>query len=136
METLTTTISIILLLGLISIPILLFVGIKKLPWLKFKFLIYLILGLIITAGITCTFAWWVDTSQRLLLNHYGYDLDAMSEAERFHKVADKNMKRVKEREIGYFGVGWPLQAMITFIFYVPYLLIVYFIGVFIKPKLH
>lgn len=128
MESLTTIVSIILLFGLISVPILIFVGVKKWNRLKFDFLIYLILGLLITAGITWSFAWWADTSDRLLMSHYGYDFDAMNETERFGEVADENMERVKQLEIGYFGIGWPLQAIMTFIFYSPYLLIVYFIG--------
>jgi len=131
MEVLSTVISIILLFGLIGAPILLFVGIQKMNRVKFKFLIYLILGSIITSGITLTFAWWIDTSNQLLLSHYGYDYYAMNETERFAKVADENLKRVKELEISLLGVGWPVKAIMTFVFYSPYLLIVYLIGLLI-----
>ena len=132
METLTIIIAIALLFGLISTPILLFYGIKKWSPLKFDFLTYLILGIIITAGITWTFAWWADHSDQLLLSHYGYDFDAMNENERFGNVALENMKRVKQLEIGYFGIGWPLKAIMTYAFYSPYLLIVYLIGQLIR----
>lgn len=131
METLTTIISFILLIGLISIPILLFVGLKKWKRLRFNFLTFLIIGLISTAGVTLIFAWWADYSDQVLMNHYGYDFDAMNETDRFEKIKTENLERVKQLEIGYFGIGWPLQAIMTFVFYSPYLLIVYLVGHFI-----
>jgi hypothetical protein len=127
-ETSTTAISIILLLGLISVPILLFVGIKKWNRPRLNFLTYLTVGLLITAGITWTFAWWADYSDQLLMSQYGYDFDAMNETDRFEKVESENLEKVKQLEIGYFGIGWPLQAIMTFIFYSPYLLMVYLVG--------
>ena len=136
MEVLTTIISIALLVGLISTPVLLFYGVKKWSQSKFNFLTYIILGIIITAGITLIFAWWADYSDQLLMSHYGYDFDAMNDAERFGKVQDANLERVKQLEIGYFGIGWPLKAFMSYIFYSPYLLIVYLIGKFmIRMKL-
>ena len=132
MEILTIIISIALLIGLISTPILLFYGVKKWSLIKFDFLTYLILGIIITAGITWTFAWWADYSDQLLMSHYGYDFDAMNDTERFGKVQNENLEKVKQLEIGYFGIGWPLKAIMTYIFYAPYLLIVYLIGQFIR----
>ena len=134
METLTTIISFLLLLGLIAVPIILFVAIKKWYRLKFDFMAYLILGLILTAGIMWTFAWWADYSDQLLMSHYGYDFDAMNDIERFQNVENENLEKVKQLEIGYFGIGWPLKAIMTFVFYSPYLLIVYIIGQFIKRK--
>ena len=128
METLTTIISFILLTGLISVPIILFVGLKKWNRLRFNFLTYLIIGLILTAGITLAFAWWTDYSDQLLMNHYGYDFDAMNETDRFENVEPENLETVKKLEIGYFGIGWPLKAIMTFVFYSPYLLIVYLVG--------
>jgi len=125
---LTTIVSFILLIGLISVPILLFVGLKKWKRLRFNFLTYLTIGLILTAGITWTFAWWADYSDQLLIGHYGYDFDAMNETDRFEKVGAENLERVKQLEIGYFGIGWPIQAIMTFVFYSPYLLLVYLVG--------
>ena len=129
METLTFIISIILFVGLILSPILLYIKLKK---SKFSFLTYLTLGLVITAGITLTFAWWADYSDQLLLSHYGYDLDAMNESERYGNVKSEDLEKVKQIEIGYFGIGWPLKAIMTYVFYSPYLLIVYLIGIIIR----
>ena len=126
-----TIISFILLFGLILTPILLFYGVKKWNPFKFDFLTYLILGIITTAGITWTFAWWADYSDQVLMSHYGYDFDAMNDTERFASVQSENLEKAKQLEIGYFGIGWPLKAIMTYVFYSPYLLIVYLIGQFI-----
>lgn len=126
METLTFVISIILLIGLISSPIILFIKLRK---SMFNFWTYLGLGLVITAGITLTFAWWADYSDKLLLNHYGYDFEAMNDFERYGNVKSENLEKVKQIETGYFGIGWPLKAIMTYVFYSPYLMIVYLIGV-------
>lgn len=128
MYILTEIISFILILGLISIPILLFLIIKNRSGLKYSFLIYLFVGLIITVSITWTFAWWVDYSNQLLMNHYGYDFNAMNNKERFENVELENFEKVKQLEIKYCGIGWPLKAVITFFFYSPYLLVVYLVG--------
>ena len=122
MEILTFVISIILLIGLILSPILLFIKLRK---SKLNFLTYLILGLV----ITLTFAWWADYSDQLLLSHYGYDLDAMNDTDRYGNVKSENLEKVKQIEIGYFGIGWPLKAIMTYVFYFPYLLIIYPIGI-------
>lgn len=95
MEALATIISIALLIGLISTPILLFYVVKKWSQSKFHFLTYMFLGIIITAGITLIFAWWADYSDQLLMSHYGYDFDAMNDTERFGKVQDNNLEKVK-----------------------------------------
>jgi hypothetical protein len=132
MEALITVVSIILIVGLFSVPILLFVGIKK--WYRFKFdlMAYIILGLIFTALIIWTFAWWTDYSDQLLMSHYGYDFDAMNDTERFANIESENIEKVKQLEIGYFGIGWPLKAIMSFVFYSPYLLIVYGVGQLIR----
>ena len=132
METLTTIVSLILLVGLISTPVILFVGIKKWYRLKFDFLTYFVSGLILTAGIMLTFAWWADYSDHLLMSHYGYDFDAMNDIERYQNIESENLEKVKQLEIGYFGIGWPLKAIMSFAFYSPYLLIVYLVGQLIR----
>jgi len=65
----------------------------------------------------------------------------MSDDERFKSIAPENLKRVKELEINYFGIGCPIKAFMTYVYYSPYLLIVYFITYFLKSikrekKLH
>ena len=128
MEALVSTISFLLLIGLISVPILLFLVIKKSHRLKFHFVTYLISAVILTAVIMWIFAWWSDYSNQLLLSHYGYDFNAINETERFQNIAEENFERVKEFEIGYFGIGWTSKAIISFAFYFPYLLTIYPIG--------
>jgi len=137
METLTTIISFLLLLGLISVPILLFVGIKKWYRLKFNFLTYLISGLIITAGIMWIFAWWTDYSNILLLKHYNgyvYNPDSDGYQIEYDNVLPENLERVKSLEIRVMGIGWSLKAIMSFVFYSPYLLIVYGVGQLIRRK--
>jgi len=132
MEYLTNIISTLLLLGLLAAPVLLFVGIKKWSTTKYGFWVYLFLGLILTASLMLTFAWWADYSDQLLLRHYGYDFDAMTATERFGHVKSEDLEQVKELETGYYGIGWPVQAILTFAFYSHYLLIVYFAGEWIR----
>ncbi len=134
METLATTISIILLLGLLLVPILLFVAIKKWYRLRFEFLTYLILGLITSAIITLVFAWWSNYSDIILLKHYNgyvYNPNDGDYEVNYENVLPENIDRVKSLEISLMGIGWPLKAMLTFVFYSQYLLITYFIGQFI-----
>lgn len=52
-----------------------------------------------------------------------------------------NIEKVKQLEIGHYGIGWPLKAIMLFPFYSPYLLVVYLIGQLIirikeKNKVH
>jgi hypothetical protein len=56
MEILTSAISLGFLIGLICSPILTFAGLSKLN-VRYKFLIYLAVGVVSTAGFTLTFAW-------------------------------------------------------------------------------
>lgn len=134
MEILTTTLSIILLLSLIFLPILIFNKIKKGSFIKLDLINYIILGLTITGSIIFIYAWWANFSDQLLLSHYGYNFDAMNKFERYKEVAIENMKRVKQLEIGYYGIGWPLQAIAFTFLYLPYLLIVYLFGQLINRR--
>ena len=99
---------------------------------KYDFVIYLIFGVLITAGIMWTTAWWGYYSTELLMSHYGYDFDAMNETERFESVKLENLERVKKLKNDYLGIGWPAKAIMAFVFYSPYLLIVYFGGWLIR----
>ncbi len=71
------------------------------------------------------FAWWGHTSNRLLLIHYGYHVEGNSVAEYYEHVAPENLERVKALMRSRTGIGWPLKAIITYVYYSPYLLIVY-----------
>lgn len=128
MEILFNTIAFALLLGLIAVPIILFIALKKWYRLKFGFMVYLVSGLVFTAGGMWAYAWWADYSDQLLMGYYGYDFEAMNDTGRYANVKSENLEKLKRLEIGYFGVGWPLKAGMLFVFYSPYLLLVYLIG--------
>ena len=124
MEFLVTAITLTLLVGLLISPILLLRFINRTN-IKYKFISYLTIGVFLTALMTIVFSWWADTSDLLLLRHYGYDIDGMNETEFYGKVLPENLDRVKSLETSIMGIGWPLKAIITFVFYSPYLLIIY-----------
>lgn len=131
MDSIITTISWISITILFVSPFLIIFGINKLN-LRNRFVPYLLLSLIVTSALILTFGWWSAQSDQLLLSHYGYDFDAMNEVERFKNVLPENMERVKELEISMMGIGWPLKAIISYIFYTPYVLIAYLAVYFYK----
>lgn len=133
MEIITTTISFILLVALIVFPSFIIYKLNKLN-VKNIFIFYLISGIIITSILTLVFAWWADYSDEFLLSHYGYDFDSMNDVERFKNVTAENLDRVKNLEMSMMGIGWPLKAIMSYIIYCPYLLIVYFVTFFYKKK--
>lgn len=131
MDAIITIISWILITVLFVSPFLIILGLNKLN-LRNRFVLYLILSLIVTSGLILTLAWWTDHSDQFLLSHYGYDFDAMNEIETFENVLPENMARVKELEISMMGIGWPLKAILSYVFYAPYILIVYLAVYFYK----
>jgi hypothetical protein len=74
MEIIVTIISFLFIIALIALPIVILIGLKRLNVKKFKFLTYLILGVVITSIITLTFGWWSDTSNEILLSSMGMTL--------------------------------------------------------------
>lgn len=90
-----------------------------------KFVLYLLIAVLTTAAITFAFGWWDDTSNQMLLEHYGYNADGLNDTERFGKVSSEKLERVKSIETSMMGIGWTLKIIIAYVFYVPYLLIVY-----------
>jgi hypothetical protein len=62
------------------------------------------------------------------MGHYRYSFDAITHTEGFENITTENPERVKQLEIEYFGIGWPLKAIMMFVLYLPYLPIVYLIG--------
>jgi len=133
MEFLIAAITFTLFGGLLISPILLLRFINQTN-INYKFITYLTIGIILTAIVAFVFAWWTYTSDLLLLKHYGYDIDGMNETEFYGKVLPENMEKVKSLETSIMGIGWPLKAILTFIFYSPYLLIVYGVTYFIGRK--
>lgn len=125
METITTIISLAFFIGLVLSPILIIGVLNKLN-IRFKFIVYLTFGILITVIITLAFAWWLDKSNNMLLTHYGYNIDGMNESEVYGQVAPENKDRVKSLEKSIMGIGWPLKALMTYVVYLPYFLIVYY----------
>ena len=80
-------------------------------------------------------AWWSNKSDQILLSYYGYNIDGMNEAEFYEKVSEKKIERVKELQRSLMGIGWPLKAIMSYIYYFPYLLIAYLISYLVnKPR--
>lgn len=131
MDAIITIISWFLITVLFVSPFLIMLGLNKLNFNN-RFVPYLILSLIVSSALILTLAWWTDQSDQFLLSHYGYDFDAMNEIETFENVLPENMARVKELEISMMGIGWPLKAILSYVFYVPYILIVYLSVYFYK----
>ena len=133
MEFLDTAITLTLLVGLLISPLLLVRFVNRTN-IKYKFVSYLTIGVLLTALLTIIFAWWSYTSDLLLLKHYGYNIDGMNEAEFYGKVLPENLDKVKSLETSIMGIGWPLKAILIFVFYSPYLLIIYGVTYLIGRK--
>lgn len=119
------TISNFLILGLIIIiPFLIFIILKRLKTKRIM-IIYSLIGLSILGVLMLIFAWWSHESDLILLKHYGYNIDGMSESDFFGNVLPENMDKVKRLEISIMGIGWPLKAIFGFVMTIPYLAIVY-----------
>ena len=133
METIINIVSFILLIGLFLSPVFIVWRLNRLN-VRYKFIIYLTICILTTAIIALTFGWWADTSDQILLKHYGYNFDAMNDTERFGSVSSDNIERVKNLEKSIMGVGWQLKVIITYVFYSPYLLIVYLVTYLFSKK--
>ena len=126
MEKLITLVSFSLFVGILLCPILLLRKIKK-TRIRYKFLTYLTIGLFLNAIIVFVFAWWSYTSDIILLEHYGYDIDGMNETEFYGNVIPENMDKVKSIQNSIMGIGWPLKAIFAFVFCSPWIIVVYFV---------
>ena len=125
METLIT-ISNFLILGLIIFtPILILIILKRLKT-KRTVIIYSLIGLFVLGVLMLIFAWWSHESDLILLKHFGYNIDGMSETEFFGNVLPENMDKVKRLETSVMGIGWPVKAIFGFVMTIPYLIFVYF----------
>lgn len=124
METLITVINFLFLGLVILTPILLFVILKKLNT-KYFSVFYFLMGGVVTGVIICFLSWWIDQSNCILLEYYGYNMYGMNIAESYDKVLPENLERVKEIEISTMGIGWPLKALVGFIIFSPYLVVIF-----------
>ena len=132
MEILTTFITSVLLLAIIGSPFLVLFLVNK-KNIRFKFLAYLTYGIILSLVITSTFAWWGDASNQILLSHYGYDFNTWNVADRIANVAEENLVRVENLRSSMMGIGWTLKTLMIYIFYFPYLILVY-LGAFMFKR--
>src|ERR1051325_4251927 len=124
MEILVNIISLTLLGGLLLSPIFLIRLINKIT-IKYTFIAYLTTGIFITAFIAFVFAWWGDTSDKILLTHYGYSFEGWSDEDYYKNVAPENLERVRSLITSMMGIGWPLKAIMSYVFIPPYLLLIY-----------
>lgn len=133
MEILFKVISFLFLCVLLIIPLLLLYALNKRS-VKYKFIVYIVFGLLLSGAIMFGFAWWADASYDILLAHYGYNFDAMDDIDRFSRVSSEHMARVKDLESSMLGIGWPVKAMFACLIYAPYLLFAY-IAVYLINKI-
>jgi amino acid transporter len=133
MEDLNTTIQYLLVIALIILPVVLLNKLYKRDSKK-VFTIYIITAVTATFILVLILAWWSHFSIEILLSHYGYDADLLTETERLRNVSAENLDRVKTLDTSRMGIGWPLKAILFYIFYSPYLLIVYFGSYFYKKS--
>ena len=124
MEFLTTLISLILFILLIAVPIIISIKVTK-SNITYPFLSYLLLTLTLSSMIMILLGWWSDKSNQLLLSYYGYNFNGMNQKEYYRNVSIQNINRVKEIERSWMGIGWPLKVIFEYIFYLPYIFIVY-----------
>ena len=133
MENLNTALKFVFLIALIILPILLLNKLYKRN-LKMLFISYLTITFAVTFVLVFIMAWWSHFSIDLLLSHYGYDSNLLTETERLRNVSAEIIDRVKTLDSSRMGIGWPLKAILFYIFYSPYLLIVYFGSYFYKKS--
>lgn len=119
-----TAVNLVLLLCLLASPMLVLRFIHRTN-IRYKFVTFLAIGLIFTALLSVLFAWWASASNLLMLEHLGYNIDGMNETEQYEKVLPQHVNEVRMLEVSSMGAGWPLKAIITFVFFVPYLFFVY-----------
>jgi len=132
MKLFTTVINFLIVILLILSPIVIIKVFRKNDTLSFYFLL---IGVLLTFFLTLLFAWWSDYSNQLILTSNGYNFEAIDESNAYKNVAPENLESSKQMIISMMGIGWPVKAVLTYIFYLPYLLLVFLINYFArKPK--
>ena len=96
----------------------------------------LLLSLLCCVVLVITLCWWSDAYPGFRLAAMGFDINGMTDAERLRQVAPEQQLEARELYLSRFGIGWPLKAIITVIFYaVPYALLVV-ISIFLIKRLY
>lgn len=76
--------------------------------------------------------WWGDYSNKILLSWYGFNFNEVDFGEGCKNVSEGNLMKVKQLRRNSMGIGWPLKAIIAYVFYWPYLIIVYILSCLFK----
>lgn len=129
MEVVINSINFLLIAVLILFPLFLIRQINK-KATKNIFILYILFGFFFSATLLLFFAWWQEESIIMLLKHfdgYTFDSDSNSYQVDYANVLKQNIQKVQELEKSYMGIGWPLKAIFSFVYYIPYLFISYYI---------
>lgn len=132
MEDLISTVTFLLMICILLVPFFILNKINK-GRLKYKFLLYFFISIIVTSFLSFLFAWSANTEDLMLLSHYGYNIDGMNQSEFYGNVQPENLERVNSLVTSVMGIGWPLKAIFGCVLFVPYVLFVYLV-VFIFRK--
>lgn len=124
MEILITGTNLLIAGLIIIVPFLLLLYTRRFKIIK-ALIFYFIVGLLVQGVLVFIFAWWSYESDLILLNHYGYNIDGMNQAEFYGNILPENIEQVKNIETSILGIGWPLKAIFAFMTIIPYLIIVY-----------
>lgn len=93
MDNLFIIIKILLLIFLLGIPFI-FLRFARKRKSKYKFGIYFLVSIFVTIIFVFVSAWFSNVSDETLLNHYGYNFDALSDTERYKNISNKNLVKV------------------------------------------
>lgn len=127
MSILINFISLVVMCGLILLPFII-LYILKMRKSNHRFTIFTTFSITIGIMIIYAYSLWLTNADTWLLSYYGYDINGLTESERFANVSPNNIVKVRVIESSISGIGWQLKALFTCVLYLPYLLVVYFIS--------
>ena len=126
MSILINLISFVVMCGLILLPFIILYILKSRK-LIYRFTIFTTTSILLGTSIIFACSWWSTNADTWLLSYYGYNFNGMTELERFASVSPDDMDEARVIESSLSGIGWQVKALFTCIFYLPYLLVIYFI---------
>jgi len=120
--------------GIILItPILILLSLLEI-FRKNIFIPYLVINLLTSALLIFLSVGIFSVSDEYIMEYYGYNFDGMSIEENYENVSFENIERVKQLEMSMMGIGRTFKAIFAYIFFIPYILLVYILK-FILPVL-
>ena len=129
METLITLSNVVVFLILIIHPVFVLSYLKKKN--KFSATNFFIISVLVSLLLCLVSVWWFEEGQNnILLNYYGFNREDMYNGDPFKSVTKENLSKVEKLYDNMFGLGWPIKAVVSYIFYFPYLLLMYLIFYF------